>query len=552
MLSYNTINKLALFFHTILYLKPIQIIARIWFKYYHPVINHNLPLAKRQNNDQWKPPCSYAITQHKLFSFTFLNETHTIESETDWNHSNWQKLWLYNLHYFADLNAIDASARFHWHQQMIERWIADNPPATGNGWESYPLSLRIVNWVKWSLQGNELPQAWKDSLALQARYLYQRIEWHLLGNHLLANAKALIFAGCYFSGEEAERWLTKGYSILNKQLPEQILADGGHFERSPMYHSLILEDLLDLLNLSRTYPDCRQTQQNIINYQNIIQRMRYWLQAMIHTDERIAFFNDAAFAIACEPSELEQYAGRLGIPAIDSLKTALITLPDSGYLRLQLGPALALLDVAPIGPDYLPGHAHADTLSFELSLFGQRVLVNSGTSCYGISQERQYQRSTSAHNTIVIDNADSSEVWGGFRVARRARPIGLTYIETDDELSVYCGHDGYRRLPGRPTHWRRWHLREDSLIITDSVTGQFRRATAYFYFHPQVKITLENQGSGGIAQLNNRPIMRWHIQNGKGRIDSSYYHPEFGLNHDNQCLQIEFSSTELITSFTWQ
>ena len=85
---------------------------------------------------------------------------------------------------------------------------------------------------------------------------------------------------------------------------------------------------------------------------------------------------------------------------------------------------MALLDVAPVGPDYLPGHAHADTLSFELSLFGQRVLVNSGTSQYEAGPERSRQRGTAAHNTVIVDGHDSSEVWAGFRVARRASSRG--------------------------------------------------------------------------------------------------------------------------------
>ena len=274
MVSYNTINKLTLFFHTILYLKPIQIVGRIWFKYYRPIIDRSSAPAQRSNNGQWQPPCTYAISQHKPLLFTFLNETHAVKSASDWNQPSRPKLWLYNLHYFADLNAEDASSRHHWHCQMIDRWIAENPPVAGNAWEPYPLSLRIVNWVKWGLQGNELKTFWQDSLALQARYLYQRIEWHLLGNHLLANAKALIFAGSYFSGPEAERWLTKAHTILQRQLTEQILADGGHFERSPMYHSLILEDLLDLLNLSRTYPH-----KPIVSL-DIIQAMRHWLQKL--------------------------------------------------------------------------------------------------------------------------------------------------------------------------------------------------------------------------------------------------------------------------------
>ena len=85
-------------------------------------------------------------------------------------------------------------------------------------------------------------------------------------------------------------------------------------------------------------------------------------------------------------------------------------------------PCKLLLDVASIGPDYLPGHGHADTLSFEMSLFGKRTLVNRGISQYGI-EVRQVERGTAAHNTVVINNENSSEVWSGFRVARRARPL---------------------------------------------------------------------------------------------------------------------------------
>ena len=75
----------------------------------------------------------------------FLNETHDITSPTFWNAPTLEKLWLYNLHYFDDLNAVDANTRCLWHKSLIGRWILENPPGKGNGWEPYPASLRIVN-----------------------------------------------------------------------------------------------------------------------------------------------------------------------------------------------------------------------------------------------------------------------------------------------------------------------------------------------------------------------------------------------------------------------
>lgn len=185
--------------------------------------------------------------------FRFLNVENEISRSGDWNSPKVFKLWLYNLHYFDDLNADGAASRFEWHRGLITRWIAENPPGIGTGWEPYPLSLRLVNWVKWLLAGNALGEDMRQSLALQARFLTQRLERHLLGNHLFANAKALVFAGCYFAGDEADSWLRLGMAILNHEIPEQILGDGGHFERSTMYHALALEDMLDLINVTQCF-----------------------------------------------------------------------------------------------------------------------------------------------------------------------------------------------------------------------------------------------------------------------------------------------------------
>ena len=118
--------------------------------------------------------------------------------QEDWNNSSWAKLWLYNLHYFDDLTAINSRKRAGWHNFILEKWIDENQVGKGNGWEPYTISLRIVNWIKWSLSGNELNKNHIISLNTQVHYLTKNLETHLLGNHLFANAKALIFAGLFF------------------------------------------------------------------------------------------------------------------------------------------------------------------------------------------------------------------------------------------------------------------------------------------------------------------------------------------------------------------
>jgi uncharacterized heparinase superfamily protein len=441
----------------------------------------------------------------------------------------------YNLHYFDDLTAQQSEQRAAWHQSLIARWIEQHPPGTSPGWEPYPLSLRIVNWIKWCLEGNTPSAALLDSLATQAQALAGQLEYHLLANHLLANAKALLFAGVFFQGPLATRWLRLGSRLYQRQITEQILADGGHFELSPMYHSVILEDLLDVLNLAQRYADVPELGWTA-RLSGTADRMQSWLRVMSHPDGQIGFFNDAALGVAVPPRELQRYAERLGRPASPPPSEGLTQLASSGYLRLQRDASVLLIDVAKVGPDYQPGHAHADTLSFEWSWGDQRVIVNSGTSCYGVSAERQWQRGTAAHSTVEVDGRDSSEVWAGFRVARRACPGPVELRETADSLQVVASHDGYLRLPGRVLHERCWSLSAGQLRIQDRLTGRYQQAVARFYLHPAV-VCLPGE-RGGEFELS-ASMARWHarIIGGLPRCIAATYHPGFEVSEPNSCVE---------------
>nr|WP_242479125.1 heparinase II/III-family protein [Lamprobacter modestohalophilus] len=257
----------------------------------------------------------------------------------------------------------------------------------------------------------------------------------------------------------------------------------------------------------------------------------------------------------------------------------MIWLRNSGYIRLQAGPAVALLDVAPIGPDYLPGHAHADTLSFELSLFSQRLIVNGGTSRYGTGPERLAERGTAAHSTVQIDGADSSEVWGGFRVARRARPFDVVVNDlmagsdhdrpgfagpeatslsqefgqgSQEPLVVSAAHDGYRRLPGRVVHRRQWQLAEDRLVVTDRIEGDCRSAVARFHLHPEVEASIE--GTQGVLRLpdGDGPRVRWGVTGGQPRLVADRWHPEFGRSLPSQCLEVVIEGDQCALELSWQ
>lgn len=524
----------SLVFHTVRHLKPVQIYRRLWFKIPRPAPRSSPTPCRREQLAPFRMPASRKPNLVGPTCFHLLNESRDVDAY-GWDDPTLSKLWRYNLHYFDDLNAENAEnaeRRSNWHRELIQRWITENPPAKGTGWEPYPTALRIVNWIKWALAGNTLSAEAAGSLAMQTRWLTKRMEHHLQGNHLFSNAKALLFAGCFFAGRDAEKWLATGLALLHRELCVQILADGGHFELSPMYHALILEDALDCLNIAQTFGLASDFAGELAR---VIPSMQNWLAALSHPDGEIAFFNDAAFGVAPSPASLDSYAARLGFEAT-AFPDATTHLTESGYCRLARGPFTAILDLAPVGPDHLPGHAHADTLSFELSVGTQRVIVNSGTAEYGIGRERQRQRGTATHNTLCVEGLNSSEVWAGFRVARRAKVLDAFVSEEQGTVIVRASHDGYSRLPGRPVHTRHWQLDDQCLTVSDELSGPRRKAEARFHLHPALDARL--RGGELSVSLRGNLLLSGTVTIGTPRLEPSTWHPEFGLSQPNFCLAV--------------
>lgn len=565
--------------HTVRYLKPRQIGWRLYYRVLKRRVHRQAmaplaPITLRPWREAWSAPAwmppllvgegESGEGESGKWEFEFLGERGELTEAADWNAPTKSKLWLYNLHYLDDLAAQDAEARFAAHRDLVARWVVENPPLAGNGWEPYPLSLRLVNLVKWlrgpAWQEEPIPQEWQESLARQAQALSAQREFHILANHLFANGKALTFAGAFLEGDAPERWLKQGLAILDAEVPEQFLADGGHFERSPMYHATLLWDLADLIRLAEC-SGLPALQARAPAWRERLSKGLAWLAMMTHPDGEIGFFNDAAFGIAPTLADLQRYAQRLEV-APDGEGASLITrdrnasvvahhAQASGYVALEWpDDGKALLDLAPVGPDYQPGHAHADTLSMELSLFGQRVLVNSGTSRYGDDAERYWQRSTAAHNTVTVEDEDSSEVWSGFRVARRAKAVIETLETTHRQVELVAHHTGYQRLKGRNRHRRTWVAAERSLTVTDTVTGPHKQAVARWYLHPAVHC--EWEGKSLVVRLPSGQEVKLQVQGADAQqLEAAEWHPEFGTAQSNRCLVVTFSHNKLVTQINW-
>ncbi|MCH1516123.1 MAG: heparinase II/III-family protein, partial [Alphaproteobacteria bacterium] len=316
------------------------------------------------------------------------------------------------------------------------------------------------------------------------------------------------------------------------------------------YHSLMLVDMLDMYNLSRAYPTGVSSELASLLRDNI-PKMLNFMSAMAHPDGGVSFFNDSVNGIAPTKTKIESYAKKLGFTIVHSnhSKFEIIDNANCGYFCATAAGNKMIFDASPVGADYIPGHAHADTLSFELSIDTQRVFVNSGTSEYGLSLLRHNQRKTYSHNTVEIDGRDSSQVWSSFRVGNRANIVSrYAELNHNNNIVLQAAHNGYASLLGGCIHSRKLTLSKNSLIVSDLIQGTFRKAKSRFYFHPDLIVSLENNLLK--VKGENFVLHSYLAVNGASLSTSSWY-PEFGLAIPNKVLELQFEKSQLEILFTW-
>ncbi len=448
--------------------------------------------------------------------FSFLNKSVCFKKSINWQDSEVERLWLYNLHYFDyafDLGLAHVFEKgnlfFNTFRRLTEDWILKNSHiGCGPGWEPYPVSLRIVNWIyaysffKDNIRKDEdFEEKFKDSLAAQCEFLSKNIEFHVSRNHLLKNGKALFLAGMFFQNAEGKRknlylrWKAKGETILLNGLHIQILGDGGHYERCPMYHLIVLQDYLEVFLLAqRNNVSC--------SIEKKLKKMALFLINILHPDNDMPLFNDSAFGIAKKPGELIEIAASClnGLKNADkffepTLYTKLLAgsvarecedvepeiiqqetqqFEDSGFcaIRDKKRDHFFIINYKEPSPFRQPGHSHSDMLSYELSLGSKRFIVDSGAYNYSKGKWREYFRGTAAHNTVVINGHDQSELWGIFGVARRARLLYSRFRIINGKSSFFeAGLKGFPPFYNLSHHRMVFYIDNLFWIVFDLING---------------------------------------------------------------------------------
>lgn len=445
------------------------------------------------------------LGQHR---FTFLNRSLTIQP-MNWNQRYESHLWNYQLHYFgfAPLTAralVERGEAAAWQvcRRLIEHWIVDAEPGRSDGWDAYPVSLRVVNWIyAYALvagrEDEKFLAGWRASIYDQLGFLRRHLEHHLLANHLLKNVKALVIGGLFFQNDG---WLATGMRMLWRELDEQVLADGGHYERSPMYHAQSLADFLESYALLVAFGRIERNEK----IEARLRAMATFLAAMSYPDGSLALFNDSANTVETRPRPILESARRIVGSAPRTAASA--TFPQTGYYVWASADEREkiVIDAGEPSVAYNSAHAHNDLLSYELWLDGHPFIVDSGVHGYGGDRFREYCRSTRAHNTVMFDSGEQSEVWSTFRMARRAR---LLDAGADGDGETCSSRGSFARFGDGLIHERRIDRSRDGVwTVTDFASGKASLASSFVHLHPQVEV-IEAGGSAALCRLGGRQVL---------------------------------------------
>lgn len=577
---------------------------------------------------------NYFTPPEKTYTLTFLNEPRELAFPITWNSPDYPRLWQFNLHYFDWAREVLTKAYQQGeidHQSLsqlkhfISDWITANPLYSFDGWHPYTTSLRIVNWT---FAARSLPILAEPellaSLWTQVKYLDRNKEYFAGGNHLLENLRGLIIGGLNFEHPSADAIVQVALNHMAQQLAIQVLPDGGHYERSPMYHLLVLNlvaeavvclysagwsvpdtilaTLYSMLQFAKgmrlsngAYPLWNDAAYNITNS---LDEVTSWVSQLLQqpsthptnalharlltsAEEQfklrqvgflVAEVNSATQNTQNSHGDASLLGSEFRIPAPSKLKIEAHSLlpssisssfPDSGYYILRHPNGLELaFDCAPPCPDELPPHAHADCLTIDLYYKGQPLIVDTGTSQYSSGFVRSYERSTPAHNTITLAkairtslgmkfiNEDQSEIWGSFRVGRKAQPFAVHSGQARGWQWVSAAHNGYARPPFFAVHQRWVGMGTEGIVILDCLDSAIKtQYTSSFHFAPELELNYHQDTLEYSCQLEETSLrvnilgltpedeVKWL----KADTSNSWYAPEFGLRISRGVLRIRGS-----------
>lgn len=404
-----------------------------------------------------------------------------IPDNPDWGEAKQGSLWSYNLNYFDYIFSSHVS--LDKAKNYIENFniVAFDHIAL----DPYPISVRGINWIKFFIENDFFPENKIKLLRLHYEILFRSIEYQHNANHLLENGLSLWFAGNFFN---EKKFLSLAKKILSKEVSRQILDDGAHFELSPMYQRILFGHILDAYAIGIA-ADEKEFNETLLQLKFAIQKISCWLENIQLERNIFPEFGDSVNSYGPLFSDLIDYSRDLNIEYDKSS----LPLKDSGFRVIRKEKYTSSLKFSPVSPDSNPGHSHSDLFSFELRINNSPVLVDTGVSTYDANEYRSFERSVMAHNTVNVDNFDQNEMWGAFRIGKRA---SLLSLQEEKNRFFKASHDGFRNLA--IIHEREFIFNDDQVQIIDRLlNNQSYKGYFFLHFAPGIIINQDNAGVVG-------------------------------------------------------
>jgi uncharacterized heparinase superfamily protein len=500
-------------------------VARIWFRgvFYSNSLRGRRPQALRLIPQENWPGSSDRGAGLVDGRFRFLN--HTLKAEDAFSAAlEAGPAWQAELHSFdwlRDMRAVGTEAARIQARNCVASWISANPKWDPLTWRPDVLSSRLCNWLthaEFVSAGADASFAsmFLDNIARQVKHLRRVAPFVPDGLERMIVVKARVYAALCLPG--GARYAPRLVRILAAMCERQILPDGGHIERSPKAQMAALRHLIDLRAvLKASNIDVPEALQRAID------RAAPMLRFYRHGDGGLALFNGA--------NEGEAWLIDVVLTKAESRGQPVTSAPHTGFERFMANRTLVIADSG--APSLVGKGAHAGTLSFEMSVAKQRIIVNCGAYAGRDARWRLAQRSTAAHSTMIVDDRNSTELREDGSIGARPENVTAERLEADGNTWLDLSHDGYQGALGL-VHRRRIYVNASGTDVrgedTLEGTGEHRFAIR-FHLHPSVKASLVKDGASVLLRLPDKSGWRMRCSGGVASLQESIY---LGDGHESR------------------
>ena len=505
-----------------------------------------LPIARRLPSSIFPPRRHLVQLRHGEWFLCQLNRSWPISKEIDWQLNRDERpthLERLAFHYLEFIESLE------WEpgESVLLSWIHANPPWQPDywlsSWNSYAVSIRTVCTMQWlaSFRDRVAPETFDviaGSVVEQIRFLNRNPEIDIRGNHLIKNIKGLLWAGRFFEGAEASAWIRRGKQLLWHELDSQFLSDGMHFELSPAYHCQAFADLLECASVLEPAERNR-----------LIQHLESSAQVvadLTHPDDHISLFSDGGLNMAYLPEQCLAVYEQLG--GTRPTSRPVFGFEAAGYYGVRSNTGYLAFDCGPSCADTLPAHGHGDILAFEWDVGVSRIVVDAGVREYETGPERDWNRSTRAHNTVTVGDRDQCEFVKSFRVGHRAHGRCIDANPGDGCISVTGSYTSLSADGQQVEHTRTISGSPSSFRVIDQLNSRIcEAAVARLLLHHDCDVQALSETSVSIMLGGTRIRLDAESPVHVGR---SKWSPDFGTEHETIQLEIQYGNTPCESGFT--